>query len=146
MSGKRPYASPHLYRHDADAEHPFWIRESVNSIRMELGLVTPLQRGEAAQLVAVVDTERRYVEVSDSFCQLMGYQREELIGKQYDELTAPDSNDIASIYALFARLGYMQGLWMLVTRQGTRVLVRYESWLRPDAYIEGHMELFGAGY
>jgi len=37
-------------------------------------------------------------------------------------------------------------MWMLVTREGTRILVRYESWLRPDSYIEGHMEVVGAGY
>ena len=24
--------------------------------------------------------------------------------------------------------------------------VRYESWIRPDSYIEGHMEVVGAGY
>ncbi len=97
------------------------------------------------QFVTVVDSDRRYVEVSDSFCQLVGYQREELVGKQYDDLTAPHTNDIPTVFSLFQKLGYMHGLCLLVSREGTRILVRYEAWLRPDCYIEGHMDV-GAGY
>ena len=89
----------------------------------------------------VVDGDRRYVEVSDSFCQLVGYRREELIGKRFDDLTAPGTNDIPTVFQLFLSLGYMHGLWMLVNRTGTRVLVRYEAWVRPDCYIQGKMEL-----
>ena len=40
----------------------------------------------------------------------------------------------------------MHSLWMLVSRNGARILVRYESWLRPDALIQGNMEVIGAGY
>jgi len=42
------------------------------------------------------------------------------------------------------KLGYLHGLWMLVTREGNWILVRYESWLRADSYIEGRMEVVGA--
>jgi hypothetical protein len=61
-------------------------------------------------------------------------------------LTAPDTNDIQTVFDLFSRLGYMHGLWMLVARKGTRILVRYEAWVRADSLIEGHMEVVGAGY
>jgi PAS domain-containing protein len=98
------------------------------------------------EYVTVVDSDRKFVQASDNFCQLVGYRREELIGKRYDDLTAPDTNDIPNVFGMFARLGYMRGLWMLVTCKGTRILVRYECWLRPDCYIEGHMEIVGAGY
>jgi PAS domain S-box-containing protein len=98
------------------------------------------------QYVTVVDSDRKYIEVSDSFCQLVGYLREELVGKRYDDFTAPHTNDILKVFALFVRQGYMHGLWLLITRGGTRILVRYEAWLRPDSYIEGHMEVVGAGY
>ena len=90
---------------------------------------------------ALIDSEHRYVEVSDSFCKLVGYTREELIGKKYDELTAPNTNDIPTIFRLFLEEGYMHGLWMLLNRSGARILVRYESWLRQDGLIEGNMEL-----
>jgi PAS domain S-box-containing protein len=89
----------------------------------------------------VVDINRKYVEVSDSFCELVGYSREELIGRKYDELTAPGTNNIPVVFELFARTGYMHGLWMLVNRAGTHILVRYEALLRPDRKIQGIMEL-----
>jgi PAS domain S-box-containing protein len=98
------------------------------------------------EFITVIDSDRKFVQVSESFCRLLGYQPEELIGKPYDDVTAPNTNDIPTVYRLFTELGYMHGLWMLTSRRGTRVLVRYESWIRPDSYIEGHMELVGAGY
>jgi PAS domain S-box-containing protein len=107
--------------------------------------LSPLS-GLGPEYVTVVDSDRKHVQVSDNFCQVVGYRREELIGKRYDDLTAPEITDIPNVFRMFARLGYMHGLWMLVTRKGTRILVRYESWLRPDSYIEGHMEIVGAGY
>jgi PAS domain S-box-containing protein len=95
---------------------------------------------------AVVNTDRRFIEVSDGFCKLVGYTREELLGMRYDDLTAPNTNDVPTVYSQLLKLGRLQGLWLLVSREGTRILVRYESWLRPDSYIEGHMEVVGAGY
>jgi|SRR5690348_14809714 PAS domain S-box-containing protein len=92
-----------------------------------------------------VDTNRRYKEVSDSFCKLLGYRREELIGKRFDVVTAPRTNDIPIVFELFIRLGYMHGIWIFVHRSGTRILVRYEAWLRPDQQIKCNMELLGAG-
>jgi PAS domain S-box-containing protein len=94
-----------------------------------------------ADYTAVVDGDRRYVEVSDTFCRLLGYRREELIGKRFDDLTAPGTNDIPAVFRLFVSQGYMQGLWVLVSRSGTTILVRYESWVRSDCYIQGNMEL-----
>lgn len=92
-----------------------------------------------------VDPDRKYTEVSDGFCKLLGYRREELIGTKFDMVTAPRTNDIPIVFELFMRLGYMHGIWILVHRTGTRILVRYEAWLRPDHQIECIMELLGAG-
>ena len=93
-----------------------------------------------SQYKTVVNLDRRYVDVSDGFCDLVGYKREELIGKRYDDLTAPKTNDIPTVFKLFTKSGYMHGLWMLVNRQGDTILVRYESWIRADSLIEGRME------
>jgi PAS domain S-box-containing protein len=100
----------------------------------------------AADYTTLVNSDGRYVEVSDSFCELVGYSREELIGKRYDALTAPGTIDIPTIFSLFLKEGYMQGLWMLVHRDGHRILVRYESWLRPDSLIQSHMVLMDKTY
>lgn len=93
-----------------------------------------------SQYKTVVDLDRKYVDVSDGFCNLVGYKREELIGKRYDDLTASNTNDIPTIFELFTKSGYMHGLWMLVNRRGNSILVRYESWIRSDLKIEGRLE------
>jgi PAS domain S-box-containing protein len=139
----KPYAQPRVIRYESEAEYPERTRSIVKTLRQELA---PPQFEVKPHYVAVVDNDRKYVQVSDSFCQLVGYQREELVGMRYDDLTAPNTNDIPTVSDLLQRLGYMHGLWMLVSREGTRILVRYEAWLRPDSYIEGHMEVVGAGY
>ena len=72
MPKRKPYARPSFIRHELEAAK-FEVKP---------------------QYVTVVDRDRKYVEVSDSFCQLVGYQREELVGKRYDDLTAPNTNDI----------------------------------------------------
>ena len=89
----------------------------------------------------VVDQDRKYVEVSQSFSELVGYKIEELIGTQYDHLTVPNTADILTTYNLFTRLGYFHGLWMLNHRSGYRILIRYESWLRADRNIQSNIEL-----
>jgi PAS domain S-box-containing protein len=88
----------------------------------------------------VVDKNRTYVDVSASFCDLVGYKREELIGMRYDKLTAPNTSDISATYNLFTKLGYMYGLWVLLHRAGYQILIRYEAWLRKDSYIESKIE------
>jgi len=143
MSKKIPYTPPRLVQYESEADYPDRTRDIVQSLRQQLEVP---HFTVAPQYFTVVDSDRKYVEVSDSFCQLLGYEREELVGKRYDDLTAPNTNDIPTVFGLFQRLGYMHGLWMLVSRKGTRILVRYEAWLRPDSYIEGHMEVVGAGY
>ena len=95
--------------------------------------------------LAVVDADRKFRDVSESFCKLLGYRREELIGKKYDDFTAPMTNDIEIVLELFLKMRYMHGIWVLVHRKGTKIIVRYESWLRPDGQFESHMELLGAG-
>lgn len=93
-----------------------------------------------------MDMNRKYLEVSDGFCKLVGYSRKELIGKRFDELVAPQTTHIPVIFDLFLRNGYMHGIWILVNRsRTTRILVRYEAWLRADRRIECNMQLLGAG-
>jgi PAS domain S-box-containing protein len=138
MNEQRTYEAPSVKR---GVTVPEWAKNVVELLREEA------QSGQTRQVkpvyVTVVNSDRRYVQVSESFCQLVGYTREELIGRRYDDLTAQNTTDIATVYFLFARLGYMHGLWTLIDRNGARILVRYESWTRSDSYIESNMELVG---
>jgi PAS domain S-box-containing protein len=95
----------------------------------------------APTYTTVINRERRFVHVSESFCRLVGYKAEELIGRRYDHLTALNTADIPTTSKLFYKHGYMHGLWVLVHRTGYRILIRYESWLRPDTNIQSNIEV-----
>jgi PAS domain S-box-containing protein len=97
------------------------------------------------QYIIVVNKSRKFVEVSPAFCQLLGYSETELIGKSYDEVTVPRTNDIQTILELFLKTSYMHGIWVFAHRGGTKILVRYEAFIRQDGLYESHMELIGAG-
>jgi PAS domain S-box-containing protein len=138
MPKKKPYVPPQVSRHKGQDEIPSSSgsgSEGPGEVEGQFGSHV------APDFTTVVDTERRYIEVSDSFCQLLGYRRDDLIGKTYDEVSAPGTNDIPTVYRLFIKNGYMHGLWMLIHRRGTPILVRYEAWVRPDCQIQSNMEL-----
>jgi PAS domain S-box-containing protein len=143
MSQEKPHLPPRAIQHDFETDYLNWMT-SLESAARELD--ESLERKMKADYVTVVDSDRRYVEVSDGFCKLVGYTREELLRMRYDDLTAPNTNDIPAVLEQFQKLGRLHGLWLLVSREGTRILVRYEAWLRPDSFIEGRMEVVGAGY
>lgn len=83
--------------------------------------------------------------MSPAFCKLLGYTQEELVGKSYDEVTVPRTNNIPLVLEMFLKVGYMSGIWVLSHRGGTKLFVRYESVIRKDGLFESQMELFAAG-
>jgi PAS domain S-box-containing protein len=117
--------------------------------RPSIGVNLPINPALSAHIpreyAVVVDRDRKYVQVSDSFCKLLGYRREELIGRKYDDVTTPGTNDIPTVSRLLHNEGYMHGIWVFAHRKGTRILVRYEAWVRPDGLTECNMDLLGAG-
>jgi PAS domain S-box-containing protein len=134
---KKPYKRPRITPF-SPGQVPEWIAESFQN---QLDVTDSSRPHVAPIYTTLVDNDRKYVWVSDSFCELLGYRSEELIGKRYDEITAPNTTNIPTTYNLFSRLGYMHRLWMLVHRTGYRILIRYEAWLRPDRNIQSNIEL-----
>jgi PAS domain S-box-containing protein len=139
MAKKKPYVKPTLSRYDSLHELPSKLKSSAEALRNEAEGHYPLQ--VPPHYTTVVDMDRRYIEVSDSFCHLLGYRREDLIGKTFDEISVPSTNDIPIVFRLFIKNGYMHGLWMFVHRRGNAILVRYEAWVRADCQIQSNMEL-----
>lgn len=134
---KRSYTSPRMIQFPPE-QVPEWI---VESFQNQFPITEDSRPRVAPIYKTIVDSDRRYVSVSDSFCELLGYKKEELIGRRYDEFTAPTTNDIPVTSSMFKKLGYMHGLWMLIHRQGERILIRYEVWLRADSLVESNIEL-----
>ena len=97
------------------------------------------------EFVAVVNTKRKFVYVSPSFCKLLGYTQEELIGKRYDEFTVPRTNHIPMTWKMLVSSGYQFGIWALMHRSGTKLFVRYETFERNDGLFEARIQLLAAG-
>jgi PAS domain S-box-containing protein len=133
MNKKTIYVPPRL-----TAYHPKNVPES---LKLLLGDLISGGAHVAPVYTTVVDPSRKFIEVSDGFSKLLGYETEELIGTPYDHLTVPNTADISTTYNLFKQLGYMHGLWMLAHRTGYRIVIRYEAWLRPDSNIQSNIEV-----
>ena len=134
---KKCYSPPRIVSY-LPGQVPEWIAECFQN---DLEVSGPSKPRVAPIYTTVVDSDRRYVWVSDNFCELLGYNSDELIGKRYDEVTAPATSDIPVTSSMFKKLGYMHGLWMLIHRTGERILIRYEAWLRADSLVESKIEV-----
>jgi PAS domain S-box-containing protein len=97
------------------------------------------------EYVTVVNARRRFVEVSPSFCKLLGYTEDELLGRLYDDFTVPGTNHIPITWQLFLKTGYLFGIWVFAHKSGTKLFVRFEAFARADGQYETHMELLAAG-
>jgi PAS domain S-box-containing protein len=94
----------------------------------------------------LLDKDNSYLEVSDGFCRLVGYSRKELLRMKLEDLAAPGTAELTTAFNPSNATGCADGLWLLVSREGTRILVRYESRLRSDLRMQTQLELIGAGY
>jgi PAS domain S-box-containing protein len=98
-----------------------------------------------SDIVTVINSRRRFVHVSPSFCKLLGYTEDELIGKLYDDVTVPGTNHIPITWQLLMKTGYLFGIWVFAHKSGTKLFVRFEVFARADGLYETHMELLAAG-
>jgi PAS domain S-box-containing protein len=94
----------------------------------------------ATDLRVVVDREMRYVQVSASFAAMLGYRPSELVGKPVEEVTVERTVDIAAFRTALLELGTIQGLWLLKTRNGDKVLVRFQAAKEHSGDLSAHFE------
>src|SRR5207302_10337660 len=91
MNGNKAQVPPRLAANDA-RDVPEWVK------LLQEDLLTGLQ--VAPTYTAVVDRDRKYLDVSESFCELVGYESKDLIGTLYDALTAQNTIHIPSTFDL----------------------------------------------
>lgn len=100
--------------------------------------------------MAVIDTERRFVEVNQQICNTLGYTPEELVGKSFNSFTHPDDQDGGRerwAQLLAGEVDYNQGekrylhksgrtIWALVSN----TLIR-DSHGRPVSFLSHLMDI-----
>jgi len=88
MSQRKPYLPPRVSRQEFGSDYLKWMA-GLESGTQEQPVSS--QRKVEPDYKAVVNKDRRFVEVSDRFCKLVGYAREELLSMRYDDVTAPNT-------------------------------------------------------
>jgi PAS domain S-box-containing protein len=93
------------------------------------------------EYIVFADRERRWVEVSDGVCKLLGYSRTELLGRTIDELAAPELKEsVPDHFESFMRDGFQRGSYALRHRSGRRVPISYQAKVFPDGCLAAWWE------
>jgi PAS domain S-box-containing protein len=91
--------------------------------------------------VVFVDADRRYVEVTDGVCELLGYTREELLAKTIDDITAPEMRShVPETFRQYVAEGGMEGRHGLLAKDGGRIWIHYQSKVYPDGRLVARWE------
>jgi PAS domain S-box-containing protein len=92
------------------SERPLWV-SSVRDISERKAVESAMQASQAHLRaifensgigIAIADAKGRYIDVNPSYCQFLGYEREELLNKTIYELTSP--HDLEVTHNVNARL------------------------------------------
>ncbi|HZU22416.1 MAG TPA: PAS domain S-box protein [Terriglobales bacterium] len=86
----------------------------------------------AGDYVMYVDADRRYICVTDGVCDLLGYDREDLLGMSIDDVTYPKSADVPAQFEAYRRDGEQHGRFLLRHRSGSPVAVGFAARVLPD--------------
>lgn len=92
----------------------------------------------------VLDLDGRFRKISEEFCGLAGYTREELQGKRIDKITAACTVDVPQHLGAVVHFGHFHCLWMFALRVCRTIVVRSDWSLLPDMSMEVHGELIPA--
>ena len=96
-------------------------------------LVRRLHPEIASDYVVFVDANRRYVEVTDGVCRLLGYSREELLTKTIEDIAAPELRpQVSETFREYVSQGELEGNYSLVAKDGSRIPIRYQTKVYPD--------------
>lgn len=86
--------------------------------------------------VAFVDEQRRYLDVTDGVCELLGYSRSELLTMRIDDVTAPTIRSSASpLFEQYLNDGLQRGSYILRHRNGNEIPITYIARAFPDGCL-----------
>jgi PAS domain S-box-containing protein len=104
--------------------------------------------GTTLDAMIVADDRRRILHVNRAGCQLLGAPADELVGRELDDLTPPESHALLDrLWDQFERRGWQEGPYEVLRPDGSRVLVEYRATrdFGPSEHLIAFRELVGVG-
>ena len=90
--------------------------------------------------VVFVDAARRYVDASQKACDLIGYRRGELLGKQIEDIAMADSAAVQKKFESYVKDGAQEGVFVLRHKDGHAVPILYKALVLPDGCLAARWE------
>jgi PAS domain S-box-containing protein len=91
------------------------------------------------EYIAYADAQRRYIDVTDAFCRLLGYTREEMLGMSIDQVVA-SPGEVPERWQQYISKGELEGEIVLRHRSGALVPVAFEAKILPDGRMVSRMQ------
>jgi PAS domain S-box-containing protein len=93
------------------------------------------------EYVVFVNANRRYVEVTDGVCRLLGYSRDALLCMTIDDVTAPEMRlQVPDTFRQYIAQGGLEGEYTLLAKDGRNIRIQYESKVYPDGCLVARWE------
>jgi hypothetical protein len=92
------------------------------------------------QYVVVADSSRNYTFVTDSVCELLGYDRALLLDLRIDDVVAGSATVVVPLFEEFVASGKQTGRIVLRHRSGKLVPINYWSNIEPDGCMIARWE------
>ena len=77
--------------------------------------------------IVEVDQDRRYINVNESACQLLGYSRDELLAMRIDDLSFPSGAHVDPMFENYLSEGAMHGIFALRHKNGQILWIRFQA-------------------
>jgi PAS domain-containing protein len=90
--------------------------------------------------VVFVDQDRRYIDATSKACELIGYERAELLGKRIDDVSAPDSEIVRKKFDEYVQDQKQDGVFVLKHKNGQQVPIHYRALVFPDGCMAAQWE------
>jgi PAS domain S-box-containing protein len=136
-AGRRKYEPPTVTLATAGKLSPK-VRSEVARMLSEMTSEEPSFPKSNGELRIELSLEGKFKNVSEEFCVLVGYTRNELLGRRIDEITMPRTLHIRQHLGAVLQFGSFHCLWMFARNDGRVVLVRTDWELLPDLSMEVH--------
>ena len=93
---------------------------------------------QASEGIFIADLEGRYTDTNDAACRMLGYSRNEIIGKTIMDLIPPEeAGRLQDDKARMLKGGIEVGEWMLRHKNGIRIPVEVSAKILPDGRWQG---------